>query len=238
MVDEVTGLGLNPTNYSMQGMDTLHYTITIPFAMNSVVKYRYMRQGRLPTLEDSSADKTVRYRMYLVTGPGAVEDVVSSWADSLFNSSSGEISGQILDSTNHAPVPNILIAAGGQQTLSDSNGIFKIVNLPAGTHNLVAFSIDGTYQTFQQGARVEAGKSTRVDLLLSPAKIVTVTLTVSVPANTIQNVPVRLAGNLYQLGAYFRRPARRFEYGSGAHAAAHSAGGWSLHHFTGPAGRG
>ena len=83
VVDEITGLGLNPVNYTMQGMDTLHYTATIPFTLNSVVKYRYMRQGTLPTLEDNSADKPVRYRMYYVTGPGAAEDVVSSWADSL-----------------------------------------------------------------------------------------------------------------------------------------------------------
>ncbi len=46
VVDEVTGLGLNPVNYAMQGMDTLHYTVTIPFALNSVVKYRYLRQGK------------------------------------------------------------------------------------------------------------------------------------------------------------------------------------------------
>jgi len=50
VVDEVTGLGLNPVNYTLQGIDTLHYTATIPFAINSVVKYRYVRQGTLPTL--------------------------------------------------------------------------------------------------------------------------------------------------------------------------------------------
>ena len=203
VLDEVTGLGLNPINYSMQGMDTLHYTATIPFAMNSIVKYRYMRQGKLPTLEDTSADKTVRYRMYQVTGPGAVEDVVSSWADSLFNGPYGEISGQVVDSASHAPIPNILIAAGGQQTLSDSNGVFTLVNLPAGTHNLVAYSMDGEYQTFQQGARVEAEKLTQVNLSLVSATMVNVTFIVSVPPNTIQNVPVRLAGNLYQLGNTF-----------------------------------
>ncbi len=203
VVDEVTGLGLNPANYAMQGMDALHYTVTIPFAMNSVVKYRYMRQGKLPTPEDTSADKAVRYRMYFVSGPGGVDDVVSAWADGLFNSPSGRITGQAVDSTNKAPLANILIAAGGQQTLTDSNGKFNLEDLPAGTHNLVAYAINGAYQTFQQGATVAAGQTTPVALSLTPASMVTVVFTVSVPSNTLQNVPIRLAGNLYQLGDTF-----------------------------------
>jgi hypothetical protein len=203
VVDEVTGLGLNPVNYAMQGMETLHFTVTIPFAINSIVKYRYLRQSKLPNLEDDSADKTVRYRMYFVNGPGAVEDVVSSWTDSLFNSPSGRITGQIVDSSNNIPIPNILIAAGGQQTLTDSTGKFNLEDLPVGTHNLLAYAMDGAYQTFQQGARVEVGKSTQVKFSLTPASMVNVTFTVSVPTNTIQNVPLRLAGNLYQLGNTF-----------------------------------
>jgi hypothetical protein len=203
VVDELTGLGLNPVNYPMQGMDTLHYTATLPFAMNSVVKYRYVRQGKLPTLEDNSADRPVRYRLFFVSGPGSVDDVVSSWADSLFSSPEGRVTGQILDSAKNTPLPNILIAAGGQQTLTDSNGKFNLEALPVGTHNLVAFAIDGAYQTFQQGARVEAGKTTQVTLSLTPAAMLNVVFTVTVPANTLQNVPIRLAGDLYQLGDTF-----------------------------------
>jgi hypothetical protein len=203
VVDEITGLGLNPVNISMQSMDSLHYTATFPFVLNSIVKYRYLRQGKSSTLEDTSADKTVRYRMYLITGPGEVDDVVSAWADGLFSSPYGRISGQVVDSSNNAPIPNILVAAGGQQLLTDSNGKFNLEELPVGTHNLVAYAIDGAYQTFQQGARVEEGKSTPVTLSLSRATMVNVAFTVSVPGNTIQNVPIRLAGNLYQLGDTF-----------------------------------
>ena len=203
VVDEVTGLGLNPVNYAMQGMDTLHYNVNIPFAINSIVKYRYMRQGKLPILEDNPADKTVRYRLYFVTSPGAVEDVVSAWADSLFNSPYGRITGQIVDSSNGAPIPSILIAAGGEQTLSDSTGKFNLEALPVGTHNLVAYAMDGAYQTFQQGARVEVGKSTKVTLTLAPASMVSVVFTVSVPSSAFRNLPIRLAGNLHQLGDTF-----------------------------------
>ena len=203
VVDEVTGLGLNAATYAMQGIDTLHYSVAIPFTLNSIVKYRYTRQGTIPIQEDDSFDKPVRYRLYDVTAPGEVDDVIASWSDSLFSSPSGRLTGQVLNSTTNIPIPDILIAAGGQQVLSDSTGSFVIENLPVGTHNLVAYAIDGTYQTFQQGARVEQGQRTPVALSMTPAQMVNVIFTLSVPDNTIQNTPIRLAGNLYQLGNTF-----------------------------------
>ena len=203
VVDEVTGIGFNAVNYAMHGMDTLHYTITIPFAINSVVKYRFMRQGSNVTLEDDSANKMVRYRMYYVTGPGAVDDIVSSWTDSLFNSPTGRLTGQVQDAANKSPLTDILVAVGGQQTLTDSNGKFVIEGLLPGTHNMVVYALDGAYGTFQQGVRVEAGKTTPAVIALNPASMVNVIFTVSVPAKTLPTVPIRLAGNLYQLGDTF-----------------------------------
>lgn len=203
IVDEVTGLALNPVNHPMQGMDSLHYTANIPLPLDSVVKYRYVRQGALPFPEDDSGDRHVRYRMVLVTGPGVVEDVVTSWTDGLFTGSYGRLTGRVLQSGSGAPIPDILIAAGGQQTLTDSLGQFNIEGLPPGTHNLVAYALDGGYQTFQQGARVEAGKSTPVNFSLDPARLVEVVFVVTAPANTIPNTPIRFAGNLYQLGNVF-----------------------------------
>ena len=203
VVDEVTGLSMNAANYAMKGMDTLHYTVTIPFSLGSVVKYRYMRQATLPILEDDAANKSVRYRLYYVTGPGATTDTVASWSDSLFNSPSGRMTGQVKDAVSGKPIPEILIAVGGQQTLTDSNGNFVVEGLPAGTHTLVAYAINGAYQTFQQGARVDAGKPTPVSIALQPATMVNVAFTVSMPQNMVLNAPVRMAGNLYQLGNTF-----------------------------------
>ena len=140
-------------------------------------------------MEDDSFDKPVRYRMVAVTGPGSVEDVVASWSDSSFSSPVGRMTGQVVDSTNNAPIPNILIAAGGQQILTDSTGSFAIENLPVGTHNLVAYAIDGAYQTFQQGARIEAGQRTPVTISMTPAQMVTVNFTLSVPSDTNSKCP-------------------------------------------------
>jgi hypothetical protein len=203
VVDEVTGLGLNPAYYPMAGMDTLHYTVTIPFTMNSTVKYRYLRQGTLPVPETDSTGQPVRYRIYSVAGPGTVEDVVAAWANAPFSGPTGRIAGQVLDASNGTPLANVLVTAAGEQTLSDSTGSFALEGVPAGTHNLVAYALDGMYQTYQQGARVEAGKRTPVKVSLAPAPLVSVVFTVIVPSNTIRSVPIRLAGNLFQLGNTF-----------------------------------
>ncbi len=203
IVDEVTGLALNPTSYEMKGMDTLHYSVTIPFAMNSVIKYRYTREGTLPIPETNTFNQPVRYRMVVVDGPGNVDDVVASWAGSTYAGQVGRLTGQVLDSVTGSPLTDVLVAVGGEQTLSDSNGNFVLENLPQGTHNMVAYALDGSHQTYQQGARVEAGKRTPVKISMAPATLVSVVFTVIVPHNTISSVPIRLAGNLYQLGNTF-----------------------------------
>ncbi len=203
IVDEVTGLGLNPINHAMQGMDTLHYNLTLPFPVGSVVKYRYVRQSTLPTQEDDYADRVVRYRMYYATAPGSVQDIISSWADSLPAGPTGRITGTIVNMSDGKPISNIMVCAGGQQTLTDSRGEFIIEGLPVGTHNLVAYALDGSYQTFQQGAIVVENKTTPAKINLTAAPLVNVSFTVNVPGDTIKNIPIRLAGNLSTLGNTF-----------------------------------
>ncbi len=203
VVDEITGLALNTSNTIMQGQDALHYSITIPFPIYSVVKYRYVRQAGLPVIEDSSGDIPVRYRMFYVTGPGAVTDVVSSWSDSPFAGPTGRVTGSVVNAADGKPIPDILVAAGGLQTLTDSTGSFTLEGLPTGTHNLVAYALDGSYRIFQQGTNISAGLKTPVSISLNPVPLVDVTFTVIVPRDTIPSVPIRLAGNLYQLGNTF-----------------------------------
>ena len=54
ILDEVTGLSLNATQYPMSPRDTLTYTATIPLPFNTIVKYRYIRRGASQVLEDSN----------------------------------------------------------------------------------------------------------------------------------------------------------------------------------------
>jgi len=200
VVDEITGLSLNPTNYTMQSGDSLHYYVAIPFVVNSVVKYRYIKQSGSSILENKYDGQPVRYRLYYVGGPGEVMDTVSSWSDSTFNGEVGRITGRVISGSDGSSLPDILICAGGSQTLSDSNGEFVLEGLTPGIQNLVAYSLDGRFQPFQQGALITANKRTPVNISMLSAPIVNVVFTIIVPANTIPTVPIRFAGNLYQLG--------------------------------------
>jgi hypothetical protein len=203
VVDEVTGLAMNPLNYTMQGVDALHYTVTIPFAMYSVVKYRYVRQTTMPMLEDDPLDRPVRYRMAYVSGGGTVTDAVASWVDSPFSGQTGRVSGTVTDAAG-APLVNIMVVVGGEQTLTDSTGTFILDSVLTGeSQTLVAYALDGAYATFQQGVLVAAGKNTPVAVRMNAAPLVSVTFVVGVPSNTVPSAPIRLAGNLLQLGNTF-----------------------------------
>ncbi|MGW8249279.1 MAG: glycoside hydrolase family 113, partial [Anaerolineales bacterium] len=204
IMEEVTGLALSAQAAAMQPQDPRHYSATLQFPLGSVVKYRYTRQTpEAPAVEHTSDGRQVRYRLYNVQGPGTVQDVVSRWTDTTFDSPSGRIMGTAIDAETKQPIPNLLVAAGGAQALTASDGSFIIEGLPAGTHNLVGYALNGAYRSFQQGALIAPDSTTFAEFALLPARLVEVVFELQAPENTTPAVPVRLAGNLYQLGNTF-----------------------------------
>ena len=203
VVDEVTGLALNPVDYQMSIVDANTYTTKLAIPDKSVIKYRYVRRGSTRTNEDTNTDTPIRYRMLIVSGSTQIVDTVSSWADKPVTTLSGNIEGRVLNADTGAPIQDILVTAGGAQVLTDSAGRFRIVGLRGGTHNLVAYALDGMYQTFQQGATVAENQNTPVEIRVKAAQLVNVIFTVSVPQGTQAGVPIRVAGNLLQLGNTF-----------------------------------
>ncbi len=204
LLDEVTGLAISAKTHQMQPTEDGFYSITLPFPLGSLIKYRYSRQGEAAPIQEHISDgRQVRYRLYNVQGPGEVHDVVTRWTDTQFDGITGRITGKALDSVTGQPLPNILIVAGGAQALTASDGSYLIEGLPPGIHNLVAYALDGSYRIFQQGALVEEESTTPAELRLKEANYVNVTFDISVPDTTIPAVPIRMAGNLYQLGNTF-----------------------------------
>ena len=203
IMDEVTGLSLNATQYPMSPRDSITYTATLPLPFGSVVKYRYVRRGAAQVLEDTNLGTAIRYRMHNVTGPGEVQDIIADWGDKSYARTTGRIEGRVYNADTGSPLPSILVTAGGMQYLTDSTGRFELNNLPTGTQNLLVYSLDGMYQTFQQGAAIADGNTTSVDLRVKPSQLVSVTFMVSVPSSTVPGVPVRIAGNLLQMGNTF-----------------------------------
>lgn len=203
LLDEVTGLALNPAGYTMEALDATHYFVVVPGVVGSVIKYRYQRTGAAMAQEHISDGRAVRYRLYIVEGPGGVEDHISRWTDTEFSGASGRINGTVNDTATGEPLPNVLVTAGGSQTFTAADGTYLIEGLPPGVHNLVAYTLDGSYRPYQQGAVVAGNSATPAPLKLAAAPLVNVTFLVSVPENTLPGVPVRLAGSLYQLGNTF-----------------------------------
>jgi hypothetical protein len=203
VLDEVTGLALNPVHYTMTAESEHIYSITLQFPVGGVIKYRYSRAAHIRAIEHTSGGAPVRYRLIEISASGFVHDLVSRWNDTQFSGPTGRLTGRITDSATGAPIPNLLIAAGGQQTLSRWDGTYLLEGLPPGTHNLVAYALDGTYRTFQQGAVIAAAAATAAEFAMTPAPLVTVTFYASVPEDHIPGTAVRLAGSLHQLGNLF-----------------------------------
>jgi hypothetical protein len=209
-LDEITGLAINSVQHEMTLDDSIEidgahtYKISIPFAVGSTIKYRYTRQAdSIKVLEHVFTGEPVRYRLLQVNGPSTVNDIVSRWTDTTFIGSSGRIVGRATDQSSEQPIANLLIAVGGTQTFTDEDGSFQIDGLPPGIHNLVGYAMDGAYNTFQQGALLAADLPTLTPIVLLPREFVDIEFLVKLPDNTPPVIPVRLAGNLEQLGNTF-----------------------------------
>ena len=203
ILDEVTGLALNPKRYVMTAAGENQFEINIPIALGSLVKYRYIRTGDLTAVEYSAGGQQVRYRMFMVDGPSVVQDVVAGWTDAHYAGPSGRITGQVIDAATNTPIPAALVTAGGSQTFTASDGSFLLEGLIPGTHNLVATSLDGLFKTFQQGAMVAENATTPAPLFVQMAKLVKVTFVAQIPAGEVKGLPLRMVGSNYGLGNTF-----------------------------------
>jgi hypothetical protein len=200
VVDDVTGLAFNPLRYEMTQQDDTNYFVKLPLTIGSVLKYRYIRLAATNAIEYSPQGTEIRFRLADITGPEIIQDSVAAWADTPYTSQIGRVRGQFIDQSNNAPIPNLLVSAQGIQTVTASDGTFTIEGLTLGTHNLVAYSMDGIYETFQQGVTVSQESTTPVFINLIKRDIVSVTFVVETPTDFDPSMPLRFASNLQTLG--------------------------------------
>ncbi|MFP3853579.1 MAG: hypothetical protein ACLFWD_04700 [Anaerolineales bacterium] len=203
IVDPVTGVGYHSDRHEMSqtGENQWQASLTIP--AGSLVRYRYLLTQPNQIVETSYAGEPTRYRVAHITSSMQFTDQVAGWNITQAETPPGRIVGQILASGSREPVPEMVVTAGGLQTFTDGLGRFRLEGLPAGLHNLVAYHPDGAYQPMQQGAIVASGGTTPADFTVDPAKAVTMTFQVTVPAGTPSDQPLRMVGNLRQLGDVF-----------------------------------
>ncbi len=200
IVDDVTGIYFNASRYEMAKDDATHYSLSLPLKVSTELKYRYVRVSDTVEYERNGKNQEVRFRIVHLDGPQIVDDIIATFLSSPTASVGGKITGQVIDIANNAPIPNQLVSAGGYQVLTSSDGSFILGDLLPGVHNLVIYSMDGVYETFQQGARVAEGAVTPVQVFLKKRPTTLVRFEVRIPREQGNDMPLRFVSNLSNLG--------------------------------------
>ena len=113
MVDDITGIELNPTRYVMEKIDDNHYQLILPVQIPSLIKYRFYKNNGLPIYETNTGNQIIEYRMAYITAPGEINNLLTNWSDEQYAYSYGRISGQAINSETQSPIPNALVVVGG-----------------------------------------------------------------------------------------------------------------------------
>jgi hypothetical protein len=200
LLDDVTGVYFNPTRYEMAKQNDQDYFVRLPLIVNAKVKYRFLRQSSQTIYEHTTQNNMVRFRMLLVNGPLVIQDAVAAWSDQPYSGPVGRIRGHLSDLATNLPISNMAIYSAGMQTLSASDGSFILEGVPLWTQNVVIASLDGAYETFQQGAVISEEATTPISISLTKRPMTEVYFVVKVPEGFTTELPLRLANNLYSLG--------------------------------------
>jgi hypothetical protein len=205
LIDEVTSLVNNATVVPMKRLADGRWQVRLTPPVGSLLRYQYIRNEPSLAQETTTSGEAILYRIAHIPGPTQIDDIIAAWSDAPYQGKIGRITGRIYDAYTGGALPETMVSAAGVIDFTDGEGYFRLDGLPPGLHNLVVFSLDGSYQTAQQGAVVAADSMTPVGLGLVPAKVVQITFEVVVPSDTIPGTPVRIAGNVRQLGNRFSK---------------------------------
>ncbi len=203
VIDSVTGVAYNITPHAMGPTDDGRWQVQVSLPVGALVDYRYARTSPDSAFEATADGQQIRYRVAMIPGPVEIDDLAATWTGAPYAGQSGRILGKITDSASGHPLSQIRVTAGGLSTFTDGQGQYRLEGLPPGLHSLVVSATDGSFLPGSQGAVVAADSSTPADLSLQAATPVRATFEVTVPADTAQGAPVRLAGNLRQFGDVF-----------------------------------
>jgi hypothetical protein len=198
VLDEITGLALNPTVYEMQPIDSGIWSIQLSFPRGELVQYRYSLESG--AIESDTAANLIDFRTYLATGNSTVEDTVAHWSGTDYHGTTGIMRGLVRDSSTGLAIPGLIVTTAGKRGFTDASGNFSLSGIPTGRQVLVAYDMEGRYKPFVQEAIIADGQETPADLKLTPTPTVNVTFHVYLPADTPANATVRLVGSLYNLG--------------------------------------
>lgn len=203
ILDEVTGIAINPQRFKMDAIGSAEYAIRIPFAVGSLIRYRYLKKGGQTVIEKDTHGEQVQYRLHKVTKPAEILDLITSWDNQTYSGETGEVSGYIYDQSTEIPLGEILVSINGMQTYTSFDGYYEIKNIPLGEFNITALHPNGLYDAFQQKAVIAKNSITPATFGMQPSQIVQITFEVDIPEDTNPLAEVKLLGNILDLGNSF-----------------------------------
>jgi hypothetical protein len=110
LLDEVTGLALNPELYPMASADGLTYKATLALPYRAVVKYRYIRLGTSQVPEQSASGTNIR-SIYFASGPAGYS-LIAGWEGALLPGQAGSVPGSAIDAKTKPQSARIQAATG------------------------------------------------------------------------------------------------------------------------------
>lgn len=206
ILDEVTGLPFNQERLEMDRFEGSQYYAVYEAPIGTVVPFRFekVNQDGVRIPEVGVDGVPVRYRLYRVDGPAIASDSIAGWTDHLPEPDVyGYITGKVVSKEIGEPIKDILVSAGGVQAITDAEGKFSLSPLIAGRHTLIAYSMDGSYLPSHIEAGIATHEVTNATLEMTPSSWKEVTFMVEIPEDTFAGAPIRMAGNLSQLGNTF-----------------------------------
>ncbi|NSW51597.1 MAG: hypothetical protein HPY85_03725 [Anaerolineae bacterium] len=203
LLDEVTGLPLNPVTYHLTKDQDNVFIANIGIPLHSVIRYRYTLGESVADTELSASGQPVRYRMAAVDQPLSIDDTVAAWGNQVYIGNTGMVQGHVLDSGGF-PVGNSLVIIAGMQTRTNTDGSFSFELIPVGTHLLTVYHPEGRYSFFQQQATIGTDLVTPAEIVVGSSSMSRVTLHLTVPDDVFAQLPVRLVGNTPSTGNTLR----------------------------------
>jgi hypothetical protein len=201
--DLVGGTANKTVILSSLGNNVWAGSVTAP--LGSLLRYRYMRVTGSQAVGELRPDGgTIIYRTALVTGTAPITDTIASWSDTPFLGDKGRILGIVRDVSSNQGIPGLIVSGGGQQTVTGFDGEYVLWNVQANVPTTVTvIAPDGSFRAAMNSTSAPANDTVNLDFGLAAARTVKITFVVAPPTDSPVGAPLRVVGNVLQLGDIF-----------------------------------
>lgn len=184
------------------------WTGTTQAPAGTLLLYEYVRLQPTIAEETTALQAPIAYRALPVGAQNTVaDDVVAAWHDIPYAGEVGALTGRVWNSNTGQGAMGVWVEAGGQVAITAYDGSFQFFDLPPGVQRATAFAPDGSFRQASVVANVGPNQNTEVDLTSFDPNAVHVTLVVRGANLPIAQAPLRIIGNVWQLGSTWQPSA-------------------------------